>query len=150
MTMEKQIDELVGALTDPIIVLDPSWADVIPDWLKGEIKMQRLAQLIKGERGTATDAEALAYVSNAALAQPLDREWVEVYQYLLTRVMKDKVTGELRKESLDDEGMRELKGLKEWLWQKRTQHREERLRAERRKAKELEKARAPKQLKLLD
>ncbi|MBA7597898.1 hypothetical protein ES703_04906 [subsurface metagenome] len=33
--IDKQIDALVGALTDPIVVFDPGWADVLPDWLKG-------------------------------------------------------------------------------------------------------------------
>jgi hypothetical protein len=50
-----------------------------------EIKLQRLAQQMTGEEGIATDAEALAYVSNASLAVPLAYEWVEIYQYLLTR-----------------------------------------------------------------
>jgi hypothetical protein len=34
--------------------------------------------------------EALAYVSNAALAVPLASDWVEIYQYLLTRVRKER------------------------------------------------------------
>ena len=144
--VNKQIDALVGALTDPIIVFDPSWADVLPDWLKGEIKMQRLAQLIKSEEGIATDAEALAYVSNASLAQPLASDWVYIYMYLLTRVMGEKVPGELRKESLDDYQMGLLKELKEWLWRKRVKAREERGRAERAKAKAEAEARHPKQL----
>ena len=111
----RQIDALVGALTDPIVVFDPSWADVLPDWLKGGIKMQRLAQLIKGEEGIATDAEALAYVSNASLSQPIASDWVDIYMYLLTKVKGEKVPEELRKESLDSYRMEELKGLKEWL-----------------------------------
>ena len=146
--IHKQIDGLVAALTDPIIVFDPSWADVLPDWLKGEIKLQRLAQLMKGEMGIATDAEALAYVSNASLAMPLASDWVEIYQYLLTRVMKEKVTEELRRESLDDYTMGLLKELKQWLWRKRAKHREEKRRAERAEAKALQRAKAPAQLKL--
>ena len=146
--IHKQIDGLVAALTDPIIVFDPSWADVLPDWLKGEIKLQRLAQLMKGEEGIATDVEALAYVSNASLAMPLASDWVEIYQYLLTRVMKEKVTEELRRENLDDYRMSLLKELKQWLWRKRAKYRQERQRAERAEAKALERAKAPEQLKL--
>ena len=41
--------------------------------------MQRLVQLMKGEEGIATDAEALAYISNASLAVPLDSTEVEIY-----------------------------------------------------------------------
>ena len=144
----KQIDALVGALTDPIVVFDPSWADVLPDWLKGEIKLQRLAQLMKGEEGVATDAEALAYVSNASLSQPIASDWVDIYQYLLTRVMGDKVPEELRKESLDDYRIGLLNELKEWLWHKRVKGREEKRRAERARAKAEAQERAPKQLGL--
>ena len=143
--IDKHIDALVGTLMDPTIVFDPSWADVLPDWLKGEIKMQRLAQLMKGEEGIATDAEALAYVSNASLSQPIASDWVEIYQYLLTRVMGDKVPEELRKESLDDYRMGELK---DWIWRHRVKAREERGRAERRRAREEAAARAPKQMAL--
>jgi len=146
--IDKQIDALVGALTDPIIVFDPSWADVLTAWLKGEIKLQRLAQLIKGEEGIATDAEALAYVSNTSLAVPLASDWVEIYQYLLTRVMGEKVPEDMRKESLDDWQMQKFKELKEWIYRQRIKAREERGRAERRKAREEAAARAPKQLGL--
>ena len=79
-------------------------ANVLPDWLKGEIKMQRLAQLIKGEEGIATDAEALAYVSNVSLSQPIASDWVEIYQYLLTKVMGEKVPAEMRRDSASDMG----------------------------------------------
>ena len=146
--IEKQIDALVGALTDPIVVFDVSWANVLPDWLKGEIKMQRLAQLMKGEEGVATDAEALAYVSNTALAVPLDREWVDIYCYLLTKVIGEKVPEDMRKESLDDWQMHHLTELKEWIYRKRVKAREERRRAERARARAEAEAKAPKQLKL--
>jgi hypothetical protein len=142
----KQIDALVGALTDPIIVFDPGWE--IPDWLKGEIKLQRLAQLMKGDEGMATNAEALAYVSNASLAVPLASDWVEIYQYLLTRVMKEKAPQELRKENLDEYRVGLLRELKTWLWRQRIKARGERARDKRARARAEAKAKAPKQLKL--
>jgi len=138
----------VGALTDPIIVFDPGWADVLPDWLRGEIKIQRLAQLMKGEEGIATNAEALAYISNASLAQPIASDWVDIYMYLLTRVMGDKVPEEMRKGSLDDYRMGELRQLKEWIYRQRVKAREEGGRAERRRAREEAAARAPRQMAL--
>lgn len=146
--IERQIDALVGALTDPIIVFDPGWADVLPEWLRGEIQLQRLAQLMKGEEGIATDAEALAYVSNTSLCHPLDSDWVDIYQYLLTKVMGDKVPEEMRKDGLDDYRMGLLRELKEWLWRKRVKGREEKGRAERAKDKAEAEARQPKQLKI--
>jgi len=146
--IDKQIDALVGALSDPIIVVDPSWADVLPDWLKGEIKMQRLAQLMKGDEGIATDAEALADVSNASLAVPRASDWVDIYMYLLTSVMGKKVPEEMRKESLDDYRIGLLKELKGWIYRQRVKARQEKRRMERAKAKAEAEARAPKQLGL--
>ena len=146
--IDEQIDALVGALTDPIIVFDPGWADALPDWLKGEIKLQRLAQLLTGEEGIATDAEALAYVSNASLSVPLSSEWVEIYQYLLTRVMGGKVPDELRKEGLGGYEMGLLRELKEWLWKQRNKIAVQRRRGERAKAKAEAAAKAAVQLGL--
>lgn len=93
-------------------------------------------------------SEALAYVSNAALAVPLSSEWADIYQYLLTRVMGDKVPKELRKESLDEWGMHLLVELKQWIWKRKTKARDERARQERAKARAETEARAPKQLRL--
>jgi len=67
--VKKQIDALVDALTDPIVVCDPGWP--VPERLKGEIQLARLAQLLKKEEGVATDVEALAYLSNASLVAPM-------------------------------------------------------------------------------
>jgi hypothetical protein len=58
--IHKQTDGLVAAVTDPIIIFDPSWANVLPDWLKGEIKLQRLAQLKKGEEAYRRSREMKA------------------------------------------------------------------------------------------
>jgi len=110
--------------------------------------MQRLAQLMKGEEGIATDAEALAYVSNASLAQPIASEWVDIYQYLLTKAMGEKVPEEMRKESLDDYRMHLLKELKEWIYRQRVKAREERRRAERARARAEAEAKASEQLGL--
>lgn len=133
-------------MTDPIFVFDPGWDT--PEWLFGEIKLQRLAHLITGEAETATDAEALAYVSNASLCVPLASEWVEIYEYLLTKVMGDKVPEELKKEALTDYKMGLLRELKEWIWRQRKKARDDRAKGERATAEAEAAAKAPQQLKL--
>ena len=133
----------MAALTDPIIVFDPGWET--PQWLLGEIKLQRLACLIT-EKEVATDAEALAYVSNASLCVPLASEWVEIYEYLLTKVMGDKVPEELRKEKLAEYRMSLLRDLKGWIWRQRKKARDDRAKGERAKVKAEAAARALKQL----
>jgi len=96
----------------------------------------------------ATDAEALAYVSNASLCVPLASEWVDIYEYLLTKVMGDKVPEEMRKEELTDYKMSLLRELKGWIWKRRKKVRDERAKGERAEAKTEAAARAPKQLNL--
>ena len=146
--IDKQIDALVSALSDPIIVFTSPWMDTLPEWLKGEIKTQRLIQLMKGEEEVATDAEALAYMYPRALEAPLDSAWTEIYLYLGTQVMGDRMPDDIRKDSLSDYQMGLLMELKRWICRQQVKAREERGRVERRKAKAEAKARAPKQLGL--
>ena len=151
MTTEKQIEkgisDLVGALTDPIIVFPGGWGDTLPDWLKNAITLERLAmnmRALKGEEMTGTDAEACAYLFTAALTQPMDHDWGQIYLYIATQTYrrwgKNEMPTEIAVDSLNDEQMRELARLKEWLYRRRTQIRLERGRAERRQKREEEAA----------
>ncbi|TET41622.1 MAG: hypothetical protein E3J60_04110, partial [Dehalococcoidia bacterium] len=61
--MEKGISDIVGALSDPIIVFPGGWGDSLPEWLKSTITLERLAmnmRALKGAEMTSTDAEACA------------------------------------------------------------------------------------------
>lgn len=85
------IDELVGSLCDPIIVMPGGWGADLPDWLKSQIHLERLMENMKfhhGEPITGTDAECVAYLMTAALEAPLDHEWVDIYLYLSAKVIK--------------------------------------------------------------
>jgi len=150
-TIEKGISEIVGALTDPILVFPGGWGDSLPDWLKTSITLERLVmnmRELKGELPTGTDAEACAYLYTASLTQPMDHDWAQIYLYIANKVYSQWRTKEsgvtmpedIRVESLNDEQMRDLNRLKAWLYRKRTQVREERDRAERRQKKEEEAA----------
>jgi hypothetical protein len=146
--VEKGISDIVGALTDPIIVFPGGWGDTLPDWLKNAIPLERLGmnmKALKGEEMTGTDAEACAYLFAAALTQPLDHDWGQIYLYIATQTYrrwgKNEMPADIAVDKLDDEQMRELNQLKEWLYRKRTQIRLERDRVERRQKKEEEAAR---------
>jgi len=146
-TVEKGISEIVGALTDPILVFPGGWGDSLPDWLKTSIPLERLAmnmRVLKGELPTGTDAEACAYLNTASFTQPMDHDWTQIYLYIAgktyTRWKKTKMPEDIQVESLNDEQMRDLNRLKAWLYQKRTTVREDRERAERRQKKEEEAA----------
>jgi CO dehydrogenase/acetyl-CoA synthase beta subunit len=146
-SVEKGISDIVGALTDPVIVFPGGWGDTIPEWLKNAITLERMMgnmKSLKGEEMTGTDAEACAYLYTAGLTQPLDHDWGQIYLYVAnktySRWRKNEVPEDIRVESLTDEQMRDLSRLKEWLHRKRTQARLEQERAERRERKEEETA----------
>jgi len=147
-TIEKGISDIVGVFTDPIIVFPGGWGEGLPEWLKNAITLERLEmnmRALKGEEMTGTDAEACAYLFTAALTQPMDHDWGQIYLYIATQTYrrwgKNEMPGDIAVDSLRDDQMRELQHLKEWLYKKRTQVRLERERAERRQKKEEKAAR---------
>ena len=149
MTTEKQVEkgisEIVGVFTDPIIVFPGGWGDTLPEWIKSSITLERLEmnmRALKGEEMTGTDAEACAYLYTAALTQPMDHDWSEIYLYIATKTYrkwgKNEMPGDIAIDSISDYQMKDLNRLKEWLYRKRTQVRLERDQAERRQKKEEE------------
>jgi hypothetical protein len=84
-TIDKGISDIVGCLTDPIIVFPGGWGDSIPEWLKNAITLERMMddmKSLKGEEATGTDAEACAYLMTASLTQPIDSDWTNIYLYI--------------------------------------------------------------------
>lgn len=144
------ISDLVGALFDPIIVWPGGWMDTLPEWILGEIKMQRLVQLMvarkdESQRGLATDAEAMAYMYPRTMEAPLGHDWTEIYLYLGTRVMGSNMSGrnrefpqDIRKDTLTDGQMRDLNHLKRWIYSQRIEARRQRDKSERRQRRENE------------
>jgi len=141
-SIEKGISEIVGCLTDPILVFPGGWGDSLPEWLKNTITLERLEmnmRALKGEEMTGTDAEACAYLYTAALTQPMDRDWAQIYFYIANKVYnqwRQKESGaempeDIRVENLRDDQMVDLNRLKRWLYRKRTEIRLDRERAER-------------------
>ena len=151
-TVEKGISEIVGALSDPIIVFPGGWGDSLPEWLKSTITLERLVmnmRALKGLEMTGTDAEACAYLHTASLTQPMGHDWTQIYLYIAGKVYEKWRTKEsgvtmpddIRVESITDDQMRDLNRLKAWLYHKRTTIRLDRDQAERRQKKEEEEAR---------
>jgi len=148
MTTEKKvdgwIDDLVGALCDPIIVYPSPWKDDLPDWIKPQITLERLVMNMKviHDGGVPVgDTEALAYIFPRTMEEPLSEQWMRIYTYVFTQSMKFKkveVPEDLRCESLSDYDMRELTDLKTWIYQKRVQHRKEKAKAERQAGSQVE------------
>jgi hypothetical protein len=144
-SIEKGISDIVGVFTDPIIVFPGGWGDTLPEWLKNAITLERLEmnmRALKGKEMSGTDAEACAYLFTAALTQPMDHDWGQIYLYIATKTYrrwgKSEMPGDIAVDSLRDDQLSELNRLKEWLYKKRTQARLDRERAERRQKRKEE------------
>jgi hypothetical protein len=127
------IEEMVGALTDPIIVYPSGWEQDLPEGLKNELPLHRLAHLMKCSRGQAEwdeacDLEALLYLYPASLAFPLGEQWTRIYLYLGSKVMGDKLPQDVKQENLPDHYLGELRELKQWIHDRKVAARTERQR----------------------
>ena len=147
MTTEKQVEkgisEIVGALTDPIIVFPGGWGDTLPEWLKTAITLERMVgnmKALKGEEATGTDAEACAYLMTVSLTQPMDSDWTQIYLYVAgqtyKRWNKGVMSADIAVDSISDYRMGELDRLKGWLHRQRIKARIEKDREQRRQEKE--------------
>ena len=134
------IDDLVGALFDPIIVMPGGWGDDLPEWLRTRVTLERLTENIVATREnreiTATDAEAACYLFTASLTAPIGGDWTQIYLYVAGGEMKDRMPDDIKVEALTESQWRDLKGLKDWIYQSRLKHRKEKARGERQQRKE--------------
>jgi len=146
-TLEKGISDVVGCLTDPIIVFPGGWGDTLPEWLKDAITLERLMwdiKALKGKEPTGTDAEACAYLMTLSLTQPMDSDWTQIYLYIAgqsyKRWNKCEMPADIAVDSISDYQIGELNRLKSWLYHQRGKARQEKDRAERRQEREKTKA----------
>ena len=108
-----------------LVVGDATWADVIPEWLKEEIKWERIAlglASLMGRGPIVGDAEVCAYLMTASLRQPLSSEHTNIYMYVLTRLFKRKnkyVPLSIRKDELTDWEEHEFMELKDMIYRSR-------------------------------
>ena len=143
--VDRQISDLLGALTDPIIVMPGGWGDTIPEWIKQAITLERLIENMKhlnGEEPSGTDAEAVAYLYTASLEAPMGSDWTSIYLYLSRKEMlaHSKIEGDvppdIKVETINNDQQDELLRLKQWIYRTRVQARVDIERAGRREQKE--------------
>ncbi len=141
--IEKGISEIVGALTDPIIVFPGGWGDTIPDWLKNAITLERMLGNMSQTNGgdlTGTDAEACAYLMTVSLTRSMDSDWTQIYMYVAGKTSKrwnkTEMPADIAVDSISDYQTGKLKRLKDWIYQQRVKARLEKDRVERRQERE--------------
>ena len=123
------IDDLVGALFDPIIVFPAGgWENDLPEKLKNELPLRRLAHVKLCLDGTedwelACDLEALIYLYPASLAAPMGEQWTRIYLYLGTKCLGSSFPDDIKRETLDQHDMAQLRDLKRWIRKKKVEAR---------------------------
>ena len=128
------IEEMVGALCDPIIVFPAGgWENDLPERLRNLLPLHRLAHVHqclegKAEWDEACDLEALLYLYPASLAAPMGEQWSRIYLYLGSKVMGEKFPEDIRRENLDEYDLGELRDLKRWIYKTKLKARKERQR----------------------
>lgn len=146
------IDDLVGALTDPIIVFPGGgWENDMPQRIKDDLTTHRLIHLMlcakgKAEWDEACDLEALAYMYPASMAAPMSTNWFHIYLYLGTKCFGTLFPEDIRHETLTDYEMSDLRRLKRWIHQKKMNARADRRRQEKKVERIEAEAKAPVQL----
>lgn len=115
MITQKQKINLIKFLNDikeaPIILALGGWD--IPAWLKRQIIIRRLLQKEEFYK-EATDEECLAYLYTASLNAPLATEYVNIYMFLVNKVLSKKIPipDELKKEKISDYEQKLLEEMK--------------------------------------
>jgi len=150
MTTDRQvdgwIDDIVGALCDPIVVMPGGWGDDLPEWLRKRVTLERLCEnllaLKENREPTATGAEAACYLFTASLSAPIGSDWTQIYLYVAGGEMKDEAKTEMpadiKVEALTEHQWRELKQLKYWIYQQRVKHRRDKKRELRQEESQVE------------
>lgn len=140
--------ELLFSMFERPMVYDAmgrGWEETLPDWVKQEVTLERLIQVMKGEEGEATDAEVIAYLYTANLARPIGHEMTNVYCHLVSKLMKakGKDVSEIDHPTLGPDEERELKDLRRDIWNSGMRHSEEKRRKRHREEKLRERISSP-------
>lgn len=141
---EKEIEEIIGCLTDPIITWPSPWNKDIPPRVKEQIPIERMLMNMMYLNGqiperTGTTAEALAYMFPRTMEAPIDRDWVDIYVYLGNQLSKSlgiEFPDDMKMDSLPDHLQKKLDHLKRWIYEKRVAARKDRNSKARKEEKE--------------
>lgn len=121
LTTSLRSEDVMAAMTDPVIIYG-LWGDAVPQWLKKQIRIDRLRLLEAKIREIGTDSEALAYICTGSLSFPLNHDWATIYQYLLTKIFSflgKEVPDDLKVEKISSFQESLLSDLKHWIYRVR-------------------------------
>jgi len=146
------IEDMVGALTDPLIIWPGPWGADLPAWIREQLSIARLLHLMKCSKGLAkwdecTELEALAYMYPRTFEEPMTHDWAEIYVYLgyqviyvqqLGLVKRENYAEDMKKDKLSRDQERDLRDLRRFIQRKKVEARKARRRGEKIEGKKLE------------
>jgi hypothetical protein len=116
-TVQHSIEDLATELMRPKVYWPSPWAEDAPEWLKNQIVIDRLAQLMKeGRTGMATYSEVVFYMMPRTMEAPLDNDWTEIYCWAGKQVMGDRMPEDIAPKELSEYQRSELDRLRRWIW----------------------------------
>jgi len=117
-------EEMARVFTDPIVLFHQD-GDLIPQWLKEKITIDRCCRYLKNDKNiSATDSEVCAYLMTASFAMPLDHDYAQIYLYVANKTYKGR--GELPSDIivnyLTSDQERYLDRLSHWIREQQDKH----------------------------
>lgn len=97
------------------------YGEATPEWITEKIPKQRMDQLMKGEMGKATLAEVVNYFYQLSLAQPLNRDYAQVYLWAAHELTEQHAGRKIlptEKPKLNMYQVQLFEDLRRWLWRK--------------------------------
>lgn len=141
------VTEMIDMFNGPIIVSSTEWASTIPQDLKDTIPIERMLAYMKHEK-TATIPEVVAYMMPLTLEKPiLSQKWVNIYTWCASQYAKeykgiDLADQNIAPAELSADEQQELQRLRDFIYEKRRKHVQERLKKiKRNKSKDQDKER---------
>ena len=122
---EKQFTERLAYMLMAPTIVWPQMEGSITEEMKQRCKTERLLAVAQGVEGTATDFEAMIFISSATLANPPSQTWFRLYIHLFKRFYPEQhkqITGEMGEErEPQPHELQELERLKQWIYKKQTE-----------------------------
>ncbi|KKK96634.1 hypothetical protein LCGC14_2660800, partial [marine sediment metagenome] len=118
------LKEMEG-LTAPIIFHPGGWADSVPQEIRAQVPLERLALLLRGEWDRVTDAELVCYLFTYSLAEPITSDWTAIYAWVVGQWRPDLAQSLDIPEHLTGWQMKQLQDLKRELRQRQRKFKKE-------------------------
>lgn len=122
--MKSEKDEFIDHMTyifSAPIIQHPMWP--IPDKIKDEATLYRLAEVQTIKNKMATGWEVMGYLSTQSLVGPLDHHWYQIYMYLFRKYMPEQAKMiDIEEIELGIMEQQMLERIQRWMFKQQCDH----------------------------